>query len=262
MDDPSSPTKVPTFAGRMKFVLSSIVTPNSSFSSVVASAGPTVSSSIAATKPRLDVAERIARSAVASYWTRMRPLSGVASSTFRAEEPGRGGMPSSPRSAFQKGWLGSLDRSDRTLARDQVARPPERAHLPVRDVVEGRLRRREDRRPRARRARDDEHLVDRPDDERRARRDEEVASPRRASRAREIVLDQRLPERDRRRLPRSAARAARDGGARPPTPPARPRAARRAVGTSCTRPPSRSRGCSPGARRGTRSARADRRRSA
>ena len=61
-----------------------------------------------------------------------------------------------------------------------------------------------------------QHLVDRTDHQRRARGDEQVAGRRRAQRAIEVVLHQRLPERDGRRLPRRAARTARHRVARLP----------------------------------------------
>ena len=61
-----------------------------------------------------------------------------------------------------------------------------------------------------------QHLVDRADHERRTGRDEEIAARRRAQRAVEIVLHQRLAERDRGRLPGAAAGAARHRLARLP----------------------------------------------
>src|SRR5438552_11426829 len=83
------------------------------------------------------------------------------------------------------------------------------AELHVGVGVVRRLRGREDRRPRPRPRGDGEHLVHRSDDERRPGGDEEIGCGGCTQRAREVRLDERLPEGDGRRLPGPAARASR-----------------------------------------------------
>src|SRR5262245_48226625 len=87
----------------MKLVLSSRVGANSCSAKVVASAGPSVSSSMAARKPPWTCPIGFVNSRVASNRTRILPLPGSASSTFQPSSFAAGGGGISPRAAAQNG---------------------------------------------------------------------------------------------------------------------------------------------------------------
>ena len=97
------PNIAPGPAAAMKFTFNSSVGANSFGPKVVANAGPTVSSSIAAKNPLETLPIGFVKSGVAKNSTRTSPLPGTASSTFHPRSFAAGGGGTSPRTAAQNG---------------------------------------------------------------------------------------------------------------------------------------------------------------